>query len=147
MIYNDIQKLLIEEDYEGILEYLTPDFLEINDQSERFLNVGQYSDPNGIREALAKSNSLFGRLKEASTIIDTLKKEKELIKYAEIKSNWEDGRFVSATADKEASQFVQNERRIRNIIDAYISKTDKNISVCQTLLKYLTEEIKLNRGN
>ena len=49
---------------------------------------------------------------------------------------------MSAPVEREASDYVSNYRRVRNILQGYLDVCDKAISTCQSLLKSIGAEIK-----
>ena len=66
-----------------------------------------------------------------------MRRQKESDFYCDKKNSTEKAneKFISASADKEASAHVNPERRIRNIVESYKNRADKIISSCQSYLK------------
>jgi hypothetical protein len=148
MIYSDIEKYLNEDNMDGLLDELAPVFLEVQSLTDSFIDSSIYNSGDAIKASLSKLTSYYSTLKVASIVIDTFKKQKETRKFNEIKMATENagGKFTATSGEKEASAFVDAERRVRNIIDAYIDIADKGITISQSILKYISEEIRMTRG-
>lgn len=105
-------------------------------------------NPEECKKAINTLTGVYMRLKTVSAIAESEKRNRELKAYSKIKIETvkDGGKFTSAVADREASKNVADYRRIRNIIQGYVDASKNGISSLQSILKYLTEEIKLNRG-
>ena len=144
MIYKKIEELIAkgEEGLQQILEELTEEFSLL----EEFSTHLKDSDLSGddLSEIMSKSTGIWDNLNIVHAVIDTHKTKVEGSFYSsrkiEIESKNE--KFTDASVTKEASAHVNPIRRVRNIVEAYLSDADKNISVCQSRLKYITESKK-----
>lgn len=147
MLYEDVEELIQnEEGIKNLLDNLKGTFERIEEFSQTLAQVDL--DPKVIAEIMMKSNGHWGELNIIYRAIDTYKSNKELIHYHTEKIRIESAvgqKFVSSATEKEASALTVNERRVRNIVEAYMSSADKNISTGQSLLKYLLES--KNRNN
>jgi len=141
----EIEKHFQQEDtLNKVLEALKEDIEKI-DYWSSIMKRGITVNPEEAKDALNDLTGRFMSLKTILSIAETEKKNRETRKYNEIKMAKENAKqkFVSASADKEASAFVGDYRRIRNLIQAYVDSCEKAISTLQSLLKYMGEEIKL----
>jgi len=99
------------------------------------------------KKALDDLTGVYMLLKTALAIAETWKKNLEIRKYdtLRIAVGQTEKKFVSTTAEKEASAFVADYRRVRNIISAYVNSCQVAISTLQSILKAITEEMKLQK--
>ena len=111
------------------------------------MRQGITTNPEEALNALSELTGIYMSLKAVLAIAETEKKNREIRRYNEIKKEIENAgtKFVSVSADKEASSYVASYRRLRNIIQAYTDSCEKAISILQSLLKFFTIEISLIR--
>lgn len=110
------------------------------------MRIGVTDNPEEVKTALNELTGILMNLKPILAIAETFKKNEETKRYNEIKINTENEgskKFVSASAEKEASAYVATYRRIRNLIQAYVDSCEKAISTLQSVLKFMTEELKM----
>ncbi|MHA1437935.1 MAG: hypothetical protein ACTSPD_10195 [Promethearchaeota archaeon] len=96
------------------------------------------------KSALQELTGAYMGLQPYLTVAETEKKVRENEEYQRIRQNTT-GKFTSAVAEKEASTLVNNYRRVRNYLQGYNSMCEKAISSIQSVLKFMGEEIRLNR--
>lgn len=142
MIYSEIETYLKINDLEGLLTALNPTIEEVLVISDSMGQSVNYTSGDNVKANLGKLTSLYSTLSTAATLTATHKKEKETIKYNSIKIELEktDKKPVAASIEREASAFVSMERRVRNIVEAYLDICKMAITNCQSLLKSLTQE-------
>jgi len=133
-----------EETLDKVLEALTEDIEKV-DYWANVMKQGLTINPEEAKEALNDLTGRFMSLKTVLSIAESEKKNRETRAYNNIRIEKENEskKFVSASADKEASGRIANYRRIRNIIQAYVDSCEKAISTMQSLLKHMSEEMKL----
>ena len=95
-------------------------------------------------KALGELTGTYSNLRTVLGIAETEKKNREVRRYNEIRIDKENAgtKFTSASAEKEASAYVADYRRIRNIILGYVEACSKDISSLQSILKNLDRESK-----
>jgi len=145
----EIEKYFQQDDtLNKVLEALSEDIDKI-DYWAGLMKQGITVNPEEAKNALNDLTGRFMSLKTALSIAETEKKNRETRAYNQIKIDTENEgkKFVSASAEKEASGRVADYRRIRNIIQAYVDSCEKALSTLQSLLKYMGEEIKLQGYN
>lgn len=142
MIYEQVEQMLTEENgYEKILAQLGETFSRIEEVSEQ-LKDGAFSDGEAVSKLLLEATGYWDQLNVVYSTIDTIKTKKELGYYHSEKMKTEQdpkAKFVDGATKQEASNSVQDERRVRNIVKAYLDSCEKNIMASQSYLKYLTE--------
>ena len=145
----EIEKIFeSEETLSKVLDLVTEEFERI-DYHSGLMRQGITTNSEEALNALSELTGIYMSLKAVLAIAETEKKNREIRKYNEIKKEIENTgtKFVSASAEKEASSSVANYRRLRNIIQAYTDSCEKAISILQSITKYLGEEIKLQGYN
>ena len=80
-------------------------------------------------------------------VVDAYKTNLESRKYNELRNKAEDEekKFVSAVAEKQASGYVSEYRKVRNWIESYVDVCSKAIGSLQSKLKYLAKETLHNK--
>jgi hypothetical protein len=126
----------LEESLAGIQTRLE----EIADE----LSQGHYSTGDLIKDLQLESTGLFDHLKIIHTSIDTYKTNKELLFYykTKMKSDQAGDKFNVSATEKEASALTVDERRLRNLTEAYMVAAEKNIITAQSILKFLSDAYK-----
>lgn len=129
-----------------VLEYLDEDFKKVNYWASTFQKGLVHDNPSEIKQALVELAGAYINLRIALGIAEYYKKSNELKKYMNIKMEIENNgtRFTSASAEKEASEFVGEYRRVRNIIEAYKESADKSITALQNVNNNLDKEMRKN---
>ena len=100
------------------------------------------SNPEEAKNALNELTGIYSNLRTALTVAETEKKNREIRAYNQIKidAGKAGTKFVSASAEKEASASVAIYRRVRNIIQGYKEACQTSVSSIQSLLKYMAVE-------
>ena len=95
-----------------------------------------------IVKALNDLSGAYSNLHTVLALAETEKRNREDRKYGELRIQAENNsqKFVSASAEREASESVGSYRRIRNIIKNYVEAAALNINTLQSELKKLTIE-------
>ncbi len=140
----EIEKLFQSEETLGkVLDEIEKDINQI-DYWANMMKEGITINPEETKSALNDLTGRYMSLKSVLSIAETEKKNREIRCYNKIRidTEKENKKFVSASAEIEASAFVANYRRIRNIILAYVESAEKGISTLQSLLKYMDSENK-----
>jgi len=135
-----------EETLEEVLNECK-DSIDKVDYYSNLLKTNVIDNAEEVKKALNELTGIYMDLKTILLVANTEKKNREIRYYDQLRIDIEnEGRkFVSAPAEKEASTHVAKYRRIRNIIQAYVDVSEKAISTCQSILKYMGEEIKLQK--
>ena len=127
------------ETNETVLEVLEPctEIFDRIDEIGGLLRQRSYNNPKEITDLLQELNGMVNFLKPIDGVAMSAKQENEDRTYNDIKIAIlkEDGKVVSAALDREASLAVANYRRVRNVIESYISVCETCIISCQCLLK------------
>lgn len=144
MDYRRIEEYLRNGDLDKVLEGFMPVFEELNKYNDFLISKGDTLDNLKVKRLLMKATGYWGVLDLAYNTVDSFKSDKESKFYCDKKMTTEKAneKFVSASADKEASAHVNPERRVRNIIESYKNRADKIISSCQSYIKSSTEAFK-----
>lgn len=123
------------------LELCKEDFEKVDYWAEA-LRSGVVDNTVEANKALGELTGTFSNLRTALAIAETEKKNREVRKYNEIRMQVDGAgkKFVSATADKQASDFVSKYRRVRNIVAGYKEACEKDISSLQSILKDLDKD-------
>lgn len=141
----EIEKLFKKEKtLEDVLEQCQEDFNLIDEYSQNMKN-GVTDIPEEAKTTLNKLTGVFMALKTLSAIAETEKKNREIRAYEQLRIDTENEgkKFVSSVAEKQASVEVAGYRRIKNIINGYLSACEKALSTLQSILKFMGEEMKL----
>lgn len=142
MRIRDLEKLFqSEETLDQVLEKCRDDFNAI-DYWSNLMKKNITNNKEEAKKALNDLTGVFMNLKPVVAIAETEKKNREIRQYNNIRIEIEkaEKKFVSASADKEASSSVASFRRIRNIVLAYMEACEKAISTLQSILKAITQE-------
>ena len=144
----EIEKLFQnEETLPKVFDEIKEDFDKV-DYYMGLMKNNITDNPEECKKAINTLTGVYMKLKTVSAIAESEKRNRELKAYSKIKIETvkEGGKFTSAVADREASKNVADYRRIRNIVNGYVDASKNGISSLQSILKFLNEEIKLNRG-
>jgi len=74
-----------------------------------------------------------------------LKRNNEDAKYVEIKNTWGDGKFVSAVADREASDSVSKYRYVRDWLEGWVKAAESGIYTCRRHLSEGSKESNITK--
>jgi len=129
-----LNKLL--EDYKDIFNLL-------DDISQQLLQ-GIISTIDQYKEILNQATGAYGTLEPLYSLSIAHKENEELHYFVEKKREIESKgeKLTVAALDKEASESVSQIRRVRNILEAYVSVSEKIIITAQTQLKNWSQDYK-----
>ena len=133
-----------EETLDQVLEQCKPEFERVDYWLGVMKNGVTSDNPKEAKDAITELTGLYGWLNVVYAVAETEKINREVRFYNKLKietENLGDKKFISASADKEASAHVANYRRIRNYIDAYRNDCEKGISTLQSILKQIQKEM------
>ena len=133
-----------EENLDAVLNEVKNDIAKVEEWSE-MMRDAQTNNPELAKQALSELTGTLGRINTALAVAISEKRNRETRSYNRIKMETENAekKFVSASADKQASAEVAEYRRIRNYLQAYHDSCKVAISSLQSLLKQMQEEAKL----
>ena len=144
-----------KETLNQVLEKLQDDIDRVDEYAD-MVKTNAYNNAEDIKKIMLELSGCFTNLRTVLGIAETQKKNREIRKYNELKCEFEKTppldekgkpqKFVSASTDKEASDYVAEYRRIRNIIQGYKEAVEKDISVLQSVLKDENKEYNHPQG-
>ena len=146
MRIKEIEKLFQDEgNLDLVLEEVKGEMDKVNEWSG-LMKDNQTNNPEMAKQCLSELTGAFMRLNIALSVAMTEKKNREVRAYNRIKQETENagGKFVSASAEKQASAEVGDYRRIRNYIQGYTESCRSAMSSIQSILKQIQEEMKLS---
>ena len=129
------------------LEKLLTDYKEVfdllDDISQQLLQ-GIIATVDQYKEILNQATGAYGTLEPLYSMSIAYKENSELHYFVEKKRELESKgeKLTVASVDKEASESVSQIRRIRNILEAYVSVSEKIIITAQTQMKQLSQDYK-----
>lgn len=132
-----------EETLDKVLEELADDFKVVDTWANNL--KGRVADnPEEIRNALQDLSGAYSNLRTVLALAEGEKRNREVKRYNEIKIETENqgNKFVSASAEKQASADVAPYRRVRNIVLGYTESAEKMIGVLQNVNNNLVREHK-----
>jgi hypothetical protein len=142
MLFEEIDRYF--ENNDTVLEVLEPctEIFNRIDEIGGSLRSRLFNNPKDISELLQELNGMIFFLKPIYGVADSAKTENEDRFYNNKKNEIEKegGKVVSAALDREASLNVANFRRVRNVIESYISLAETCIISSQCLLKGQQQE-------
>ena len=120
-----------------VLELCKEDFEIIDEMANNILKTKIANNAEEAKSAVLVLAGAFSNLTVVLSVAMTEKKNREIREYNRIRIETEnsDKKFTSTVGDKQASEFVADYRRIRNIIEGYVTGCEKQISALQTTLK------------
>jgi len=130
-----------------VLEQVKGDFEQI-DYYGGVLQENVVDNPEECLKAINILTGVYMNIKPVLEVADAEKTNREIRNYCSLKIQNENAgtKFVDASGSKEASASVADYRRVRNILEGYVSACEKAISSLQSVLKYLTESVKMDKG-
>jgi len=144
---------LVKTDLPQVLDELTED-INLSEQYNSLLKHNKIDNGELIKESLAVVSGLFGIFTTALGIVETEKRNKELLIIVELKKKYDKSPLLDirgnkkpfniSFASKQAASRTTNLRRVRNIIQNYKTMNEKNISTLQSLLRAQIINKKLN---
>lgn len=129
------------------LEKLLVDYAEVfillDDISQQLLQ-GVVSTVDQYKEILNQATGAYGTLEPLYTLSVAYKENSELHYFVEKKRELESKgeKLTVASVDKEASESVGQIRRVRNILEGYVSVSEKIIITAQTQMKQMANDYK-----
>lgn len=141
MDYVQIEGHVEANEYQSILNGLLETFSRLKEFSDLLIG-GVYFEPNEAYKLMMESAGYWDQLKLVHATLDTIKTNREKTYFQKKKMEVESvagGKFNTSATEGEAEALTVELRRVRNIVGAYMDMADKNIMVCQSLLKYVTE--------
>ena len=146
MRVREVEKLFVDEKgLDKVLDECKDDFDRINYYTG-IMKDNLTDNPEEAKKALNELTGVFMSLKPLLAVAGVEKKNREVRRYDEKKIETENSgkKFTDGAGKQEASAYVANYRRVRNIIEAYVNVAEKAISTLQSLLKFIAEEMKLS---
>lgn len=136
-----------EETLSKVLEFCKQDFDKIDYYANTVLKSNLAENPEEAKKALNELTGVFMTLKPVISIAETEKKNREIREYDRLRIKIENAgdKFTSASVEKQASAYVADYRRVRNIVQGYLDACEKALSSLQSLLKYMGEELKMSK--
>ena len=130
-----------EETLTKLLEDYQEIFTLLDDISQQLLQ-GIITTIDQYREILNQATGAYGTLEPLYTLAVATKENIELHFYVEKKRELEGKgeKVVSASLDRESSDAVAGVRRVRNILEGYVSVAEKIIITAQTQLKRIDQD-------
>jgi len=135
-------KFKSETTLEEVLNLCNTEFERVDYYANTVLKSNLSDNPEEVIKALNELTGIYMTLKPIVAISVSEKSNREIRQYNVLRIELENagGKFTSASVEKQASEFVGNYRRIRNIVTAYLESAEKAISTLQSILKYLITE-------
>jgi len=134
------------ESEEGLVKLLKDcqEIFDYLDEISSQLLGGVIASASDYTEILNKATGAYGRLETLYSLSIAHKENSELRYYVEKKRELESKgeKVVAASLDKESSESVAAIRRVRNILEGYVSVSEKIIITAQTQLKQLGQDNK-----
>lgn len=126
-----------------LLVELQKDYFDKISYHAELFRGGALSDISQMQTSLDELIGIYMDLDTVYMISITMKKNRESQHYMSRKIEIENKgeKFVSAPIEKEASNNVANERRIRNILEGKINACSSSISTIQSKLKFASSEL------
>jgi len=143
----EIEKLFAkEETLDKVIESCQSEINQV-DYWANCMKQNLTDNPEETKKALNDLTGCYMLLKSVLAIAESEKSNREVRYYDKTRIEIENvgGKFTSASVEKQASAYVANYRRIRNILEAYVNASEKAISSLQSLIKMMTEEYKMDK--
>ena len=141
MTIKEIEQYLKELKFDDILTECQPMFLRIDEVGKRLRN--RILDTRAeVDETLQELCGIYTFLNPILAVIDAEKinVEDRYYNMKRMEHESKNEKITSTTLEKEASAFVSQHRRIRNLLESYVDVCKINIGGCQSLLKSYTDE-------
>jgi len=126
-----------EETLTKVLEECKGDFEQIDYYANSVLKSKLANNAEEAKDALLVLAGCFSNLATILSIAISEKKNREDKEYNRLRIEIENAqaKFTSASAEKQASVYVAPYRRIRNVIEGYVTGCEKQMSALQSTLK------------
>lgn len=126
-----------------LLLHLQKEYFDRISYHAELFRGGALSDIGQMQTSLDELTGIYMDLKTVYMISITMKENRELQHYMSRKIEIENKgeKFVSAPIEKESSNTVAMERRIRNILEGKIDACTSAISTCQSKMKFCSSEL------
>jgi len=136
-----------EETLDKVLEELEKDF-EMVDYWSGVRKNNLTDNSEEINKALNELSGCYSNLRTALGIAETEKRNREVRNKESIRAETENAgnKYTDSKATTQASAYVANYRRVRNIILAYTESTEKHIVTLQSILKDLNKDYNHPQG-
>ena len=126
----------LEEEFDKVDEYASK------------MKANEFDNPEAVKRGLNELTGVYSNLKTVLSLAEIEKKNREVRKFNAVKRAIEEdpkydskgkllNKFVAASGDKEAREYVNEYSRVRNLIDGYTDACHKMMSTLQSLLKYM----------
>ena len=98
-----------------------------------------------MQNSLEELTGIYMDLKTIHMISITMKENRELQHYISRKIEIENKgeKFISSPMEKEASNSVANERRVKNILEGFLNSCERSLSSLQSKLRFDSKELLL----
>lgn len=131
---------------EELLTLLQGEYFDKIDYHSNLFREGRMSDTAQLHNTIEDLTGIFMELKSIYMIAMSIKENREdayyMAKKIEVENRGE--KFVSASAEREASSSVANERRVRNIIQGKLEACIQGITTIQSKMKFVGKEMELS---
>ena len=120
-----------------VLELIKEDIELVDYYARDILKTKLANNPEEAKSAVLVLAGVFSNLTTVLSVAMTEKKNREIREYNRIRIEAENAekKVTSAVIEQQASVFVADYRRIRNIIEGYVNGCEKQISALQSTLK------------
>ena len=120
-----------------VLELIKEDIELVDYYARDILKTKLANNPEEAKSAVLVLAGVFSNLTTVLSVAMTEKKNREIREYNRIRIEAEnvEKKITSAIIEQQASVFVADYRRIRNIIEGYVNGCEKQISALQSTLK------------
>lgn len=136
-----------EETLNKVLEELKTDFEQVDYWSGvRKNNLTDNSEE--INRALNDLSGVYSNLRTALGIAETEKRNREVRHKESIRVETENAgnKYTDSKATTQASAYIAEYRRVRNIIEAYTEACDRHIGTLQSILKDVGKDFNHPQG-
>lgn len=126
-----------EKTLEKVLELCKEDMELVDYYANDILKTKLANNAEEAKSALLVLAGVFSNLTTVLSVAMTEKKNREDREFVRLRIETENAekKFTASSAEKDASVFVSNYRKIRNIIEGYVTGCEKQMSALQSTLK------------
>ena len=128
-----------------LLIYLQKEYFDKISYHAELFRGGALSDIGQMQNSLEELTGIYMDLKTIHMISITMKENRELQHYISRKIEIENKgeKFISSPMEKEASNSVANERRVKNILEGFLNSCERSLSSLQSKLRFDSKELLL----
>ena len=128
-----------------LLIYLQKEYFDRISYHAELFRGGALSDIGQMQNSLEELTGIYMDLKTIHMISITMKENRELQHYISRKIEIENKgeKFISSPMEKEASNSVANERRVKNILEGFLNSCERSLSSLQSKLRFDSKELLL----